>query len=197
MNLRSVYFSRIVLNIGDNNNIKPFYTRRVQAMAENTAQYGWDGSMGISLYDKIRQDMKAAMRKKDTAVRDTMRLIMGAFPEITVPITLESGKKSTRAKTPEEITDEDIHNIIRKFVKSEKTVLEIKKETSSDYLELLESYLPKMATTEQIEAWIKSNVDFSAIKSPMQAMGGVMKHFGKLADGNQVKAVLQGMTVEK
>jgi hypothetical protein len=74
-----------VLNIGDNNNIKPFYTRRVQAMAENTAQYGWDGSMGISLYDKIRQDMKAAMRKKDTAVRDTMRLIMGAFPEITVP----------------------------------------------------------------------------------------------------------------
>jgi uncharacterized protein YqeY len=72
-----------------------------------------------------------------------------------------------------------------------------KKETSSDYLELLESYLPKMATTEQIEAWIKSNVDFSAIKSPMQAMGAVMKHFGKLADGNQVKAVLQGMTVEK
>jgi uncharacterized protein YqeY len=196
LNLRSVYFSRIVLNIGDNNNIKPFYTRRVQAMAENTAQYGWDGSMGISLYDKIRQDMKAAMRKKDTAVRDTMRLIMGAFPEITVPITLESGKKSTRAKTPEEITDEDIHNIIRKFVKSEKTVLEIKKEPSSDYLELLESYLPKMATTEQIEAWIKSNVDFSAIKSPMQAMGAVMKHFGKLADGNQVKDVLQGMTIE-
>lgn len=166
-------------------------------MAENTAQYGWDASMGISLYAKIRQDMKTSMLKKDTAVRDTMRLIMGAFPEITVPITLESGKKSTRAKTPEEITDEDIHNIIRKFVKSEKTMPEIKKETSSDYLSLLESYLPKMATTEEIEAWIKSNVDFSAIKSPMQAMGAVMKHFGKLADGDQVKGILQGMTVKK
>lgn len=166
-------------------------------MAENTTQYGWDASMGISLYDKIRQDMKTSMLKKDTAVRDTMRLIMGAFPEITVPITLESGKKSTRAKTAEEITDEDIHNIIRKFVKSEKTVLELKKETSSDYLELLESYLPKMATTEEIEAWIKDNVDFSAIKSPMQAMGAVMKHFGKLADGNQVKGILSGMSAEK
>ncbi len=54
-----------------------------------------------------------------------------------------------------------------------------------------------MATTQEIEAWIKSNVDFSAIKSPMQAMGTVMKHFGKLADGNQVKAILQGMTVKK
>ncbi|MGD9826533.1 GatB/YqeY domain-containing protein [Desulfobacter sp.] len=166
-------------------------------MAENTAQYGWDASLGISLYDKIRQDMKTSMLKKDTGVRDTMRLIMGAFPEITVPITLGSGKKSTRAKTPEEITDEDIHNIIRKFVKSEKTVLEIKKETSSDYLELLESYLPKMAATEAIEAWIKTNIDFSAIKSPTQAMGAVMKHFGKLADGNQVKAILQGMSAQK
>ena len=166
-------------------------------MAENTAQYGWDASMEISLYDKIRQDMKTSMLKKDTAVRDTMRLIMGAFPEITVPITLESGKKSTRVKTPEEITDEEIQNIIRKFVKSEKTMLEIKKETSSDYLSLLESYLPQMATTEEIEAWIKSNVDFSAVKSPMQAMGTVMKHFGKLADGNQVKGILQGITAKK
>nr|WP_319392323.1 GatB/YqeY domain-containing protein [uncultured Desulfobacter sp.] len=166
-------------------------------MSENTAQYGWDTSMGTSLYDKIRQDMKTSMLKKDTAVRDTMRLIMGAFPEITVPITLESGKKSTRTKTPEEITDEDIQNIIRKFVKSEKTVLELKKEESSDYLELLESYLPKMATTEEIEAWINANVDFSAMKSPMQAMGAVMKHFGKLADGNQVKGILQGMTDKK
>ena len=166
-------------------------------MAENTTPYGWDASMGICLYDKIRQDMKTSMRSKDTQVRDTMRLIMGAFPEITVPITLESGKKSTRAKTPEEITDEDIHNIIRKFVKSEKTVLEVKKEATSNYLELLESYLPKMATPEEIEAWIKTNVDFSAMKSPMQAMGSVMKHFGKLADGNQVKAVLQGMSAGK
>lgn len=141
--------------------------------------------------------MKTSMLKKDTAVRDTMRLIMGAFPEITVPITLESGKKSTRPKTPQEITDQDIHDIIRKFVKSEKTVLEIKKEDSSDYLELLESYLPKMAGAEEIEAWIKTNIDFSAVKSPVQAMGAVMKHFGKLADGNQVKDILQGMSVEK
>jgi hypothetical protein len=28
-------------------------------------------------------------------------------------------------------------------------------------------------------------------------MGAVMKHFGKLADGNQVKGILQGMTDKK
>lgn len=162
-------------------------------MSEISKEYGWDASMEIPLYDKIRQDMKRAMIKKDTAVRDTMRLIMGSFPSLTISITLESGKKTTRVKTPEEITDEDLLNIIRKFVKSEKTVLEIKKETTSDYLELLNLYLPRMATSQEIEQWVRDNVVLSKFKSPVQAMGVVMKHFGKLADGNQVKEVLKNM----
>jgi uncharacterized protein YqeY len=162
-------------------------------MVEISKEYGWDASMEICLYDKIRKDMKGAMIKKDILVRDTMRLIMGSFPSLTISITLESGKKTTRVKTPEEITDEDLLNIIRKFVKSEKTVLDLKKEASSDYLELLEIYLPKMATSGDIEDWIRGNVDLSSFNSPIQAMGTVMKHFGKLADGNQVKAVLKNM----
>jgi hypothetical protein len=162
-------------------------------MSEISKEYGWDASMEISLYDKIRQDMKRAMIKKENVVRDTMRLIMGSFPSLTISITLESGKKTTRVKTPEEITDEELLNIIRKFVKSEKTVLEIKKETTSDYLELLNLYLPRMATSQEIEQWVRDNVVLSKFKSPVQAMGVVMKHFGKLADGNQVKEVLKNM----
>ena len=162
-------------------------------MSDTMEKYGWDSSMKIKLHDKIRQDMKTAMVSKDTIVRDTMRLIMGAFPGLTVSITLDSGKKTTRVKTPEEITDDDLLNIIRKFVKSEKTVLELKKETTSDYLELLNLYLPNQATSEEIEQWIQDNVDFSKFNSPMQAMGKVMKHYGKLADGNQVKEILKNM----
>ncbi len=160
-------------------------------MPTNENEYGWNGSMGMPLHDKIRQDMKTAMVNKDTEVRDTMRLIIGAFPGLTVSITWEGGKKSTRVKQPGEITDDDILDIIRKFVKSEKTVLDLKKETTSDYLELLNTYLPRMATADDIKTWIQDNVDFSQLKSPMQAMGTVMKHFGKLADGNQVKEVLK------
>lgn len=163
------------------------------SMSDIKNEYGWDASMGISLHDKIRQDMKRAMVNKDTAVRDTMRLIMGAFPSLTVSMTLESGKKTTRVKKPEEITDDDLLDIIRKFIKSEKTVLELKKEATSDYLELLNLYLPRMATAEEISQWVRDNVDLTAFKSPMQAMGSVMKHFGKLADGNLVKEVLKTM----
>ncbi|MEN8751161.1 MAG: hypothetical protein AB1Z18_00160, partial [Desulfobacterales bacterium] len=107
-----------------------------------SADYGWIEGTGISLLEKIRQDLKAALRNKDHGVRDTLRQIMSEFPNLTVPIQLESGKKTTRLKKPEEITDEDILDIIRKLVKSEKIVLEARKETSSDYLQTLERYLP-------------------------------------------------------
>jgi hypothetical protein len=145
------------------------------------------------LQAKLKQDLKMAMRTKDHVARDTVRQIMSEYPGLTVPIRLESGKKTTRPKKSEEITDDDILDIIRRLVKSEKTVLAAKKENASPYLQLLEAYLPRRATREEIVAWIEANVDIENFKSPMQAMGPIMKHFGKQADGNQVKLVLQEM----
>ena len=64
------------------------------------------------------------MLEKNEQVRNTLRLIMAEFPKLTVPLTLESGKKSTRLKKPDEITDDDVIGIIRGLSKSEQTVLE-------------------------------------------------------------------------
>jgi len=155
--------------------------------------YGWNKDMQMPLLKKLKDDLKRAMLGKDNQLRDTIRIIMGEYPSLTVPITLESGKKTTRVKKPEEITNDDLLGIMRKLVKSEKTVLGIKNEDSSDYLTILESYLPKMVTKEEITVWITENIDFSELKNSMQAMGTIMKHFGKLADGNLVKQILQGL----
>lgn len=155
--------------------------------------YGWNDGMDISLYDKLKQDLKTSMRAKDEAVKGAIRVIMSEFPKLTVPIKLESGKKTTRPKTPEEITNDDIVDVIRGLAKSERTTLELKKEASSEYLQVLESYLPKLASEEEIASWIKENINFADFKSPMQAMGAIMKHFGKKADGNVVKGLLQNM----
>jgi uncharacterized protein YqeY len=154
-------------------------------------EYGWSQDMPLSLHDKIRADLKKAMLGKDQEVRNTLRLIMAEFPKLTVPITLESGKKSTRLKKPEEISNDDVIGIIKGLTKSEQTVLEITGQTSSDYLEILQSYLPKMIDKEEITIWIKNNIDFSQFKNKMQAMGPVMKHFGKLADGKLVNQILK------
>ena len=147
--------------------------------------------MPLSLHAKIRADLKKAMLGKDQEVRNTLRLIIAEFPKLTVPITLESGKKSTRLKKPEEISNDDVIGIIKGLTKSEQTVLEITGQSTSDYLEILQSYLPKMIDKEEITIWIKDNIDFSQFKNKMQAMGPVMKHFGKLADGKFVNQILK------
>jgi uncharacterized protein YqeY len=163
----------------------------------NHAEYGWDPTLDVSLPDKIKQDLKRSLKNKDHAVRDALRQIMSEFPNLTVPVKvhLEDGgiKDTTRPKRPEEITDDEVVGIIQKLVKSEKSVLQAKQEKTSAYLQTLERYLPRMASREEIEAWIEQNIDFTQFKSPMQAMGPIMTHFGKQADGSQVKRILQEM----
>jgi uncharacterized protein YqeY len=156
-----------------------------------TQKYGWNPDMSVSLLDKLKADLKQSMLNKDVAARSAIRQIMAEFPKLTVPITLESGKESTRLKTNEEITDDDIVGIIQGLVKSERVVLEAKNEESSAYLDILKLYLPKMASREEIVAWIRENIDFSDFKNKMQAMGTIMKHFGKQADGKMVNEILQ------
>jgi len=159
-----------------------------------SAQYGWNQDMEISLHNKIKADLKFAMLNKNPDVRNAIRVVMGEYPKLTVPITLESGKKTFRVKKADEITDDDLLDIIRGLVKSEKSVLELQKKKGSPYLQVLESYLPQMAGRDEVAAWINENIDFSQYKSPMQAMAPVMKHFGKLADGNMVKGILQELS---
>lgn len=154
-------------------------------------KYGWNPQMQPSLLVKLKADLKQSMLNKDADARSTIRQIMAEFPKLTVPITLQSGKKTTRPKNNDEITNDDIIGIVQGLVKSERIVLEAKKEASSAYLRILQSYLPKMASREEIVAWIEENINFVEYQNKMQAMGKIMKHFGKQAEGKMVNEILQ------
>ncbi|ADH86677.1 GatB/YqeY domain-containing protein [Desulfurivibrio alkaliphilus] len=156
--------------------------------------YGWNEELETFLLVKLKNDLKQAMRAHDEQRKNTIRQIISEFPKLTVPITLESGKKSTRLKSDEEISNDDIQGIISGLVKSEKTTLELQGRESSPYLEILYSYLPQPASAAEIEDWIAANLDLGQFKSPIEAMGPIMKHFGKKADGNLVKQILAQKT---
>ena len=160
-------------------------------MTEIKNAYGWNPDMNLPLQTKLRDDLKQAMRDKDEAGRNTIRQVMSEFFKLTVPVTLEGGKKSTRPKTAEEITNDDIIGIIQGLVKSEHIMLEAKQEATSDYLQILETYLPRQVAREEIVDWVRGNIDFSQFKNKMQAMGVIMKHFGKTADGKLVNDILK------
>ncbi len=65
---------------------------------------------------------------------------------------------------------------------------------TSPFIGIIETYLPRMATEDEIRSWIADNIDFTAYKNKMQAMGPIMAHFGASVDGNRVKQVLQGFS---
>ena len=132
----------------------------------------------MKLQAQIKKDLTSAIKAKDDVKKDTLRVVLGQFGR--------SDKK--------ELSDDEVVKVLRKLIKSEKEVLDIKGDDSdSEYIKNLESYLPKMATDEEIKMWIEKNIDFSQFKNKMQAMGSIMKHFGSSADGNTVKKVLQEM----
>lgn len=131
----------------------------------------------MNLQERIKSDLKTAMKEKNEAKKNTLRVVIGEFGR--------SDKK--------ELPDDEVVKILKKLVKSEKEVLERKGETESEFIGIIEAYLPETASDAEIESWIKENVDFSKYKNKMQAMGEIMKHFGSSADGNTVKRILQDL----
>jgi uncharacterized protein len=132
----------------------------------------------MNLQKTIKTDLSAAIKARDEHKKDALRVILGEFGRLD--------KK--------ELSDDEAVKILKKLIKSEKEVLEQKGDTgNSAFIEIVESYLPKMAADEEISEWIRQNIDFSQYKNKMQAMGVIMKHFGATADGNTVKEILQKM----
>ena len=160
-------------------------------MVESDVAYGWNPDMPMPLQEKLKEDLKLALRSRHDVLKSAIRQVMSEFFKLTVPVVLEGGKKSTRPKRPEEITNDDIIGIIQGLIKSEHIVLEAKKEATSEYLQVLEAYLPRQVSREEIVAWTRANIDFGRFKNKMQAMGVIMKHFGKTADGKFVNQILK------
>jgi uncharacterized protein YqeY len=131
----------------------------------------------MTLQDKLKDDLKSAMKARDEAQKDAIRVIMGEMARLD--------KK--------QLPDDEITRIIKKLIKSEREMLDKSGQGgTSPFIAIIEAYLPKMATQDEIARWITANIDFSTYKNKMQAMSTIMAHFGPSADGNVVKQVLQG-----
>ena len=132
------------------------------------------------LEDDIRVDLFRCMKDRDQRVVDALRVVLGEIPRLNM-------------KANESATDDQIINIVKKLIKSEKETLKLKGEdiTESFYINLLKADLPKMVTEAEILEYIQSNIDFSALKNKMQAVGVINKHFGSSVNGGMVAHIIQ------
>ncbi len=131
----------------------------------------------MTLQEKIKADLKESMKAKTEGRTSAIRVLMGEF-----------GRQPDK-----ELSDDKVIAIVRKLIKSEKETLSKSKATSSDYLEVLNGYMPSMPTEDEVKEWINANVDFGQFKNKMQAMKPIMSNYGGMVDGNMVKKILEMM----
>ncbi len=129
----------------------------------------------MTLQEKIKSDLKQSMKDKTEARTSAIRVMMGEF----------------QRQPKKELTDTEVIAIIRKLIKSEAETLAIKGVESSDYMQVLEGYMPRQPSEDEITEWIRENIDFSRFKNKMQVMKPIMSHFAGMADGNMVKKILE------
>ena len=114
----------------------------------------------MKLKEKINADFMSAMREKNVVVKNLLSVIKGEIQTI---------EKNTKV---EALSDEEIVKILNKSVKS---IKETADENMSIELGVLESYLPKMLSREEITDKIKQLKE-----SGVDNIGGIMKEFSNL-----------------
>ncbi len=131
----------------------------------------------MSMQEDLKGQLKGAMKAKDKDKVGAIRILIGEF----------------QRQPEKDLSDDQVIGIIKKLIKSERELLAAAGEETSGYLTVMESFLPRQATEDEVRAWVDANVDFSEFANKMQAMKPIMAHFGSSADGNMVKQVLQSL----
>ncbi len=141
------------------------------------------------LKSKLQQDLKIAMKEKDTFKRDTIRFLMSAIKQVEVD-------------TRKELSDEDLVKIIQKSVKQREEAARQYKEGGREDLyekemkeaELLKTYLPKQLSDEELKAelvQIIEEVGATSMKDMGKVMGVATKKLAGKADGKRINQMVK------
>jgi uncharacterized protein YqeY len=145
--------------------------------------------------ETIKEEIKNAMRAKDAPRLEVLRGVASAFTNELV----------AQKKTPQEpLDDASATNVLKRLVKQRKDSIEQftsggrpeLAEKEAYELSVLETFLPSMMTREEIEKIAKETLSqLGAVdKSKMGVIiGSVMKACKGMADGNDVKAVVESL----
>jgi len=143
----------------------------------------------MNLRETIGEDVKKAMKAKETKKRDALRLLTSAFKQIEVD-------------ERKELSDEDVINIIQKQVKSRNdSITQYKKagrdelvKIEQDEIDIYMSYMPTQMNEEELESAIKniiSTVGATSMKDMGKVMGTASKELAGKADGKRINVFVK------
>jgi hypothetical protein len=143
----------------------------------------------MSLIDKLREDMFKASKEGRSFESDILKMAIASV-------------KNEEVKKGESLNDSEVEKILRTEVKKIKdSISQYEDMGRSDLveeeerqLEVLEKYLPKLMSEEDIKKIVEqkaSQLNISSVNEMGKLMGAVMGELNGKADGAVVKQVVQ------
>lgn len=147
----------------------------------------------MSLHSQIKEQIKEAMKAKDSVRLNVVKGLVAAFTNELV---------SLKRMPQEELGDEEVLTVIRRAVKQRKDSIEQftkggrpeLAESEKAELNVLETYLPQMMPRDEImKLAIAKHAEMGLVdKSKMgMFMGTLMKELKGKADGDVVKSIVE------
>ena len=141
------------------------------------------------MLQKLKDDLKQAMKEKNILKRDTIRLIM-------------SGIKQIEVDERREVSEEDVIKLIQKGVKQREDAINFAKdggredliEQNQAEIDILSSYLPKQLSDEELKetlTQIIQKIGATSMKEMGKVMGVATKELSGKADGKRINQVVK------
>jgi uncharacterized protein YqeY len=144
----------------------------------------------MSLSDRLTEDLKLAMKSRDQLRMDVIRMIKAAIlnKEVELKRDLDDAEMSRVMTTLVKQRRESVEQ----FEKAQRTELAAKERKE---IEIIESYLPKPLSPQELEAIVTSAVTETGSRS-LKDMGTVMKAVmarlaGQSIDGKRVSDLVK------
>ncbi len=143
----------------------------------------------MGLKERLKADMKEAMKAKDKIKLSTIRMINSLI-------------KNAEIEKRGELTDEEIIQLLMKYAKQRKESIEMYEkggrqdlvEKEKAELAVVESYLPKQMSEEEIREIVKQTIEevgASSVKDMGKVMKAVMPKVKGRADGSVVNRIVK------
>ena len=139
----------------------------------------------MTLQEQLMEEMKTAMRAKDTERLGTIRLIRSEIKNFEIDHGLAD--------------DAAVQKIIKKMLNQQLDALEdFKKADRQDLvseteskIKILKSYLPEQMSDEDLEKFVEKFVSQSDLKDFGPLMGQITKELASKADGARIASALK------
>jgi uncharacterized protein len=139
----------------------------------------------------LNNALKDAMKNKDSERRDTLRLLTSAIKQVEID-------------TRKEPTEQEVMDILQKEAKKRReSIGELEKAGRGEQmaqeqfeLALIEEFLPKQLSREEVEAIVKAAIQQTGVTSAKEmgkVMGAIQPQVKGRADGKLVSEIVKAM----